>query len=72
MAKAKYISDFELDVIRIGVSQGHQGVAIAKYLGRSKQSVYGKIAEMKAAGTLENMPFDFVTSTIAVDLNGKG
>ncbi|WP_323006779.1 helix-turn-helix domain-containing protein [Pseudorhodobacter sp.] len=71
MAKAKYISDFERDVIRIGVSRGIKAPAIARFLGRQKMAVYNHIAAMEADGTIGNVPLAFVADEIARAINAK-
>jgi hypothetical protein len=65
MARAKFISDFERDVIRIGVSRGVNAPQIARFLGRTKVAVYQQIAAMDAAGALESGVLPFVADEIA-------
>lgn len=65
MARAKFITDFEAEIIRIGHNRGFKAPTIARYLGRNKVTVYNHIHKMKEAGTLDNMPFDFVAEEIA-------
>ena len=72
MAKAKYISDFERDVIRIGVSRGIKAPQIARFLNREKMTIYNHIKAMQQAGTLENLPLCFVADEIARAINEKG
>lgn len=60
MARGKYFSADELDVIRLGVKWGHSVQRMADYLGRTRMGVFNQIKKMEAAGTLENVPFDFM------------
>ncbi|MCG7626501.1 hypothetical protein MHM88_01685 [Epibacterium sp. MM17-32] len=65
MAKAKYISDFERDVMRIGHAKGYKAPQIARFLRRGKMVVYNHIKAMDEAGTLEDLPLCFVVDEIA-------
>ena len=65
MAKAKYISDFEREVMRIGHARGFNAPQIARFLKRGKMVVYNHIKRMEADGTLENLPLCFVVDDIA-------
>lgn len=65
MAKAKYISDFERDVMRIGNAKGFKAPQIARFLKRGKMVVYNHIKGMAADGTLEDLPLCFVVDEIA-------
>lgn len=65
MARGKFISDFERDVIRIGISRDLKAPQIARFLGRSKVAVYQQISAMEAEGTMENTVLDFVSEEIA-------
>lgn len=71
MAKAKYISGFELDVIRIGVKKGHSAREIGNFLGRTRMTIHNHITKMRAAGTLENLPFNFVQDEVNGAMNVK-
>tara|TARA_R110002096_G_scaffold216523_7_gene404428 strand:+ start:1169 stop:1387 length:219 start_codon:yes stop_codon:yes gene_type:complete len=72
MAKAKFISKFELDVIRIGVSRGFNAPQIGRFIGRNKLTVYNHIAAMKEAGTIGDVPMAFVVDEIAEAIRAKG
>ncbi len=72
MARGKYITKFEAEIIRIGLDRGFKAPQIARYLGRTKQAVYNHIEKMESDGTLENMPFDFVADEIARAIRDKG
>lgn len=72
MARGKFITAFEAEIIRIGVNSGFKAPQIARYLGRTKQAVYAHIDKMKADDTLKNMPFDFVADEIAEGIRVKG
>ena len=65
MARGKFISEFERDVIRIGVDAGYKAPQIARFLGRTKVVVYRHIEEMTESGTIGNLPLAFVSSEIA-------
>ena len=65
MAKAKYISEFELECIRIGVNAGATNAAIGRFLGRSKMAVGNHVKKMRDAGTIHDFPFPFVAEEIA-------
>ncbi|MCE8508336.1 helix-turn-helix domain-containing protein [Ruegeria pomeroyi] len=65
MAKAKYISDFEREVMRIGHSRGFNAPEIARFLKRGKMVVYNHINRMDADGTLSDLPLCFVADEIA-------
>ncbi len=70
MAKAKFISSFELDIIRIGVARGHNAPLIAKFLRRNKLTIYNHIEQMKQDETLDVLPFDFIVDEIAAAIGG--
>lgn len=65
MAKAKYISDFERDVMRIGADRGYKAPQISRFLKRGKMVVYNHIKAMEKAGTLNDLPMCFVADEIA-------
>lgn len=71
MAKRRYISAFELDVIRIGVAAGIKAPQIARFLGRQKMAIYNHIKKMEADGTINDCPFGFVADEIAGAIRGK-
>lgn len=64
MAKGKYISDFERDVIRIGLAQGLKAPQIARFLKRGKMAVYNHIKAMETEGTLTTLPMCFIANEI--------
>lgn len=65
MAKAKYISEFERDVMRIGAANGYSAPQIARFLKRGKMVVYNHIKAMERDGTLGDLPLCFVADEIA-------
>lgn len=65
MAKAKFITDFERDCIRIGHARGVRPVQVARWLKRSRITVHKQIAAMRDAGTLDDLPMCFVVDEIA-------
>ena len=71
MARAKYITEFEKDVIRIGVANGFSAPAIARFLGRQKMAIYRHIELLREEGTLKNVPLEFVASEIANAIRQK-
>lgn len=71
MAKARYISDLELDLIRIGIARGHSCIKIAKFMGRSKQVVYNHAEKMRENGTLGDLPLEFVVDEVAAKIEAS-
>ena len=65
MAKAKYISDFEREVMRIGHAKGLKAPTIARFLKREKATVYNHIKAMEKDGTIGELPMCFVVDEIA-------
>lgn len=65
MSRAKHITDFERDCIRIGLHHGLSGPQIAAFLGRHTNVIYAQRDKMRDNGTLENLPLDFMTEEIA-------
>ncbi len=49
MARGKAITDFESEVISLGLKNGANKSEIAKVLGRSKQSIYQYVSRMNEA-----------------------
>lgn len=72
MAKGPYITDFERDVIRIGIAAGIKAPKIALFLGRNKMGIYNQIKKMESDGTLQNVPLAFVCDEIAAAIRAKG
>lgn len=65
MAKRKYISDFERDVIRIGHANGVSCTQIAKFCGRNRVTIWNHIRAMTDDGTITQLPFGFVVDEVA-------
>lgn len=65
MARGRLITDFERDCIRIGHSRGVSNTAISKFLGRTLPVIGLQIKAMREAGTLTDVPFDFVADEVA-------
>ena len=72
MAKAKYISEFERDVMRIGVSKGLKSPQIARFLKRGKMVVYNHIKAMREDGTIDDLPLCFISDEIAESISKGG
>lgn len=72
MARGKFISDFEREVIRIGVSDGIKAPQIGRFLGRTKVAIYQQIEAMTAAGKMEPTTLPFVADEIAATIKAKG
>lgn len=72
MARGKFITAFEAEIIRIGVNRGFKAPQIARYLGRTKQAVYVHIEKMRDDKSLQDMQFDFVADEIARAIREKG
>lgn len=68
MAKAKFISELELEYIRIGRSLGINAAGIAHYLNRDRVTIHNKIRQMERHGTIGQLPFGFVLDRIAADM----
>lgn len=71
MARGKYISDFEREIIKIGVHHGYKAPAIARYLGREKMTVYNHIKAMQAKGMMGGLPFDFLQEQICKGIDAS-
>lgn len=70
MARGKLFSEFECDVIRVGLVSRHTYAQIARFLGRTPAGVAQMAKRMERAGTLGNMPFDFVRDDVAEQIAG--
>ncbi len=71
MARGKFISAFERDVIRIGVHNGQSCARIGEFLGRTRMAIHNHIKAMEREGSLENLPLDFVQEDIARALENE-
>ena len=71
MARGKYLTDFELDVIRYGHSNGHSAAKIAEFLGRNRSNVWRTIQKMEKDGTLGEVQADFVAASALGPRNGR-
>lgn len=65
MARGKFITDFEKDVIRIGISRGIAKATIARALKRRKSAIGQQVQRMADENTLDNLPMVFVVDEIA-------
>ncbi len=65
MARGKFISEFELTVMKIGLSAGVEQVKIAKFLGRAEGAITAHKKRMEEEGTLHDLPLAFVCDEIA-------
>ncbi|AVW90992.1 helix-turn-helix domain-containing protein [Celeribacter baekdonensis] len=65
MAKGKFITEFERDVIRIGYAKGIKAPQIARFLKRGKVVVYNHIKAMEGDGTIGALPMCFMCDEIA-------
>ncbi|PIE10519.1 MAG: hypothetical protein CSA72_08410 [Rhodobacterales bacterium] len=68
MAKASFFRGVELDVIRVGVARGRTYQEIADYLGRSRNGVFQQKRKMEEAGTLSDLPFEFLADRLDEDM----
>lgn len=68
MARGKYFTDFERDLIRVGVKMGKNAAQIARAMGRTDTGVRNQIKAMQDAGTIENLPFPIVAERDAEGL----
>lgn len=64
MARAKLISDFEREVIRIGVDGGFNSSQIARYIGRERSTVHKQIEAMTKADLMGSLPWPFMCEQI--------
>lgn len=62
-------SDFELDIIRLGISLGRNQAQIAWFLGRSEMAVSRRVRAMREDGTLDELPW---THTAIQDIRREG
>jgi hypothetical protein len=65
MAKSKFITDDEKDLIRIGVALGNSDADIARFIGRKRPTVTVWRHKMIKDGTIGNLPFDFVVDDVS-------
>jgi len=78
MAKAKYISENEKQVIKIAYEAGFKAPSIARYLGRGKLAIYNHIEAMQKADMMATDAMDFLKDQICEGIkaneakNGKG
>jgi len=72
MAKAKYISSFERDVMRIGRAHGFSDAQIGRFCGRQRMTVGNHIKAMIKDGTIDDLPMGFVVDEIAEAIRAKG
>lgn len=72
MARARFITDFERDCIRIGKAYGVENATIARALKRTKPAITQQVQAMTEAGTLDNLPLAFVCEDIAAMLRERG
>lgn len=58
-------SDFELDVIRVGLSLGKNQAQIAWFLNRSEMAVSRRVKVMREEGTLDELPWSHIAGRVA-------
>lgn len=68
MAKAKLISDFEREIIRIGVDGGFNASQISRYIGRERSTVHKQIEAMTKAEIMGALPRPFICEQICTDI----
>lgn len=71
MPKGLKIKEEELMVIRVCHSAGIRPVDIARGLGRSRESVHQKLAQMRRDSTLDDMPVEFVSEALLTWMHVK-
>lgn len=71
MAHGKFITDFERDVIRIGVAHGISVPKIAIFLRRNRVAIHNHKKAMEEAGTLDDLPLGCVAEEIANAIRAK-
>lgn len=72
MARAKFITDFERDCIRIGKSRGLDNATIARALKRTQAAIGQQVKAMDKAGTLDNLPMVLMVEEIAEMMRREG
>lgn len=65
MSKGPFVSDDERMVMRVGHAYGIPAAWIARYIGRTPQSIYKHISKMEADGTLGAVPADYIAGPLA-------
>ena len=69
MAKAKFISEREREVIRVGLHHGIPQKKIAAALNRSNGAVCQQVQRMREDGTLHDLPLPFMAELIRKGLD---
>jgi IS30 family transposase len=64
MARARFFTEFERDLIRVGVAMGKTPPQIAEALNRTPQGVRVQVRAMRECGTLGNLPLPFTFEEI--------
>lgn len=72
MAKATYISDFEISCIKIGKKHKIPNATIARALDRSPQVIGHHVKRMEEDGTINDLPMLFLIEDIANVISSGG
>jgi len=72
MARRAYISEFELDLIRIGHAKGLSSIQIGEFMKRHPVAVRKHICRMREEGTIDNLPLPFAADEIAAAMQRGG
>lgn len=72
MARGRFISDFEADVIRIGHSAGIDNATIARAMGRTKSAIGKYLRRMEEEQTITDLPRSFMADKVAEMLRREG
>lgn len=72
MARGRFISDFEADLIRIGHAAGIDNATIARAMGRHKSAIGKYLRRMEDEQTIGNLPTCLVGDRIAEMIRREG
>lgn len=65
MARGRYFTEYEKEIIRIGVAYDVPATLVAAYLGRTDRGVRAQIQRMRDADMLGGVPFELIAKPVA-------
>lgn len=65
MARGKFITPFEDDCIRVGLSRGLDCAVISRGLGRTRQAIFQRAKKLRELGTIDDLPMILVQDDLA-------
>ncbi len=71
MARARHFDEYEERLISVCAARGVSSAAIARKLGRSRQGVNQKLAQMRKRGLMDQLEFD-ATAELLVEAVKNG